>query len=333
MTGAPRPTVASSSAQVLRGRGVRYRSYCRSDRRLISPAPISAATVATDDGSNHPSCRRRSSALSRSALGSLPYGMSSRAAYPRSISPGSDRIDRVAPPVRREVGAGELEHAGVIPLGIEMGGVFGPVVGQLLGTLQVVGHHLPREERWQVDDGDGNGRRRGDEPDLRTPPRQRADAGAQHHREREDDQRHGARRRAEGEPEVEAGEAGEQRPVGRRIVVRMRPDRDQRADREHGDEVTAFLPLHGAGREQRADAEEVSHADQPQMLRVGDARLDPGPELVVAVEEPVAETAQQLGARRAPSPRSRRSPCTAGSGCRSDPGPTARRSTTAKRRV
>ena len=70
--GVPRPGVASISAQRLRGRGVRYRSYCRSDRRLISPTPMSAATVASDEGSYHPSCSRRSSALSRSADGALP---------------------------------------------------------------------------------------------------------------------------------------------------------------------------------------------------------------------------------------------------------------------
>ncbi len=135
---------------------------------------------------------------------------------------------------------------------------------------------------------------RGDETHSRAPPCERSRPGPEHRREREHDQRYRARRRAQREPEVEMCESGEDRPVGRRVVERMRADRDDRADREECDEVAALLPPQRSRREQPADREQVARADEPQMLRVGDARLDPRAELVVAVEEPVPEAAQQL---------------------------------------
>ena len=50
---------------------------------------------------------------------------------------GRDRIHRVAPPVRREVGAGDLEHARAVARGVEVGRRLLPVVGDLLRTLEV----------------------------------------------------------------------------------------------------------------------------------------------------------------------------------------------------
>ena len=85
-TGRPKPTGSARPAgggvknrQVGRGLGVLKRSNCRSDRSTTSPTLISRATGAIASGSSTPSWSRRSSALSRSAEGGEPYGISSRA--------------------------------------------------------------------------------------------------------------------------------------------------------------------------------------------------------------------------------------------------------------
>ena len=174
---------------------------------------------------------------------------------------------------------------------------------------------------------------RGDEAERRAPTGERARAGTEQHRERQDDEGDGPRGRAQREPEVHVGEPREDRSVGRRMVEGVRADRDQRADREEHDEEAPLLPAQRAGGEQPADREEVSRPDQPEVLGVRDARLDPGAELVVAVEEPVTEARAAARARSRPSRPSRRSRCSGGSGCRTCPAPTAPRSTRTTRRA
>ena len=78
--GVPSPSACSNSAWVGRGRGVRYRSYCRSARCTMDPMPIIRAIGAIVSGSMRPSCSGRSQSLSRLVDAGEPYGMSSRAA-------------------------------------------------------------------------------------------------------------------------------------------------------------------------------------------------------------------------------------------------------------
>ena len=70
-------------------------------------------------GSSRPSWSRRSSALSRSAGGPLPYGIELARDVGAVDEPGRDGVDGVAPAVGREVGAGDLEHARVVRPGVE----------------------------------------------------------------------------------------------------------------------------------------------------------------------------------------------------------------------
>ena len=53
-----------------------------------------------------------------------------------------------------------------------------------------------------------------------------------------------------------------------------------------------------ARRNEREHRQRKAHRDQPQVLRVPDARLDPGTDLVAAVEEPVAKAAEHLARQR-----------------------------------
>ncbi len=67
VVGAANPAGAGvNNCHVGFGLGDRKRSYCRSERSTTSPTPIRRATGASADGSNTPSCMRRSSAINRS---------------------------------------------------------------------------------------------------------------------------------------------------------------------------------------------------------------------------------------------------------------------------
>ena len=81
----------------------------------MSPDAHAARAIgAIASGSSTPSCIRRSSALSRSA----DAGRAVRDQLPGDVGAvdeaGRDRVDRVAPAVRREVGARHLEDARVV---------------------------------------------------------------------------------------------------------------------------------------------------------------------------------------------------------------------------
>ena len=86
--GVPRPGARVMKSQKFFGRGVLYRSYCRSLCTRMSPARISRAIAATLSGSAVRSWSPRSKALRRLADAGEPYGMSSRCTEGRSIRPG-----------------------------------------------------------------------------------------------------------------------------------------------------------------------------------------------------------------------------------------------------
>ena len=74
----------------------------------------------------------------------------------------------------------------------------------------------------------------------------------------------------------------------------MRADADQRANPQQQQEVAAMTPQQSCCEAECAHHQPETQEHEPEALRVLDARLDPRPELVVAVEEPVAEAAQYL---------------------------------------
>ena len=75
------------------------------------------------------------------------------------------------------------------------------------------------------------------------------------------------------------------------MSVRIGADSERDADEQQHDEVGALTPAGHGGGECEHDQREP-HGDEPDVLRVLHAGLDPGPELVATVEEPVAEAAQ-----------------------------------------
>ena len=205
-------------ALVLRGRSARRRHRPRTSARSGRPPRARAM----------PSWTRRSSASSRSADACEPNGISSRSTDGRLIRPGQDRVDGVAPAVRREVGAGQLEHARASPLRVEVVRGVVPVRGDVLGPLQVLRDVV----------GPPRGRKVGDRSTPTTtaalrpaaPTRDAALSAVtpapEQDRDPEHDQRDRSRRAAQREPDRRAlGEGLEQRARGTtgRRMDRARP--------------------------------------------------------------------------------------------------------------
>ncbi len=74
-----------------------------------------------------------------------------------------ERVDGDPPPVVGEVDAGKLEDAGRVAFVVEVGGQVVPVGGELLGSVQVVGHHVAQPHRRDGRGGEHHDRR-GTEP-------------------------------------------------------------------------------------------------------------------------------------------------------------------------
>ena len=226
------------------------------------------------------------------------------------MSPGRDRVDGVAPPVRREVGARDLEHPRCRAVRLRGAAIASDPVAR--GCPRRAGGSRRRYEPSRA-----TGRLTSAStitmPATTSPTtgtRRAANARATAFTPRPSstarprrDQRDRAAGAAQREPEVgRLGEALEQPPEHRRVVVRVGTHRRPTTPIERDEhEERAVPPPHDRGAEQREHRQRVAHRDQPEVLRVPDARLDPGTDLVAAVEEPVAEAAEHLdsAARRA----------------------------------
>ena len=229
---------------------------------------------------------------------------------PRDVGPvhdpRRDRVDGLTPAVRAEVRAGQLQHTRVVALRVEVRGGVLPVLRDLLRPLQVVAVEGAGPQRGQVHEQQQPEQHRDrDRPPAPLPRPQAVDrgggAGAEQPREPEDHERH----RASGAPQRERDRRAlrqvlERRAHRGRAVVRVRADRDHHADDHERREVDAVAPPHEHAGEQRERGHQVGDEDEDRPLGVRGARLDPRPQPVAAVEEPVAEPAEDLvGQRRA----------------------------------
>ena len=115
----------------------------------------------------------------------------------------------------------------------------------------------------------------------------------------------------------------------RRVVPWVRADRDEQADEHEHGEVRAVLPSADRGADQRECREQVGDRDEPQSLRVVDARLRSTARGGRCRRRTSSRDRAATRERPTPTPPPPRSPCTGGSGCRSRSAPTGRRSTTA----
>ena len=234
---------------------------------------MSRATGASADGSSVPSWMRWSSALSRSADAAEPHGTSSRATYGRSMSPGVMGSTVSAPAVGGEVGAGDLEDAGVVGCGVERGDGVGPVLRDRLVAGEVLGVERAGPERGQVHHREDDHHPRDEQgadghafhlPALALPHgRERVHAHTEEHGQAERDQRDGAARAAQREAEARRlGERLEQPAEDRGVVVRVGADRDRDPDDGEHHEVGAVLPPHAHRREQGEDRDGEAHRQQ-----------------------------------------------------------------------
>ena len=217
---------------------------------------------------------------------------------PGHVSPvdqsGGDRVHGVAPPVGGEVRSGHLPHP-ARPGGVHGRGGLQPVLGQVLGAAQMLLHHahLPHgrvveHHRQQHPDRD-----EGAEPGQA--PVKGVHARAGQHRHRQGHQRHRPGGGPQSQPGVAASEGLEQGPGRRRAVPGVGPHPDQGSDGQQEQKVAAVAPAQDRGQRQGPHHQPEADEHQPEALGVVDAGLDPSAELVVAVEEPVAEPAQNLG--------------------------------------
>ena len=277
------------------------------------------------------SCRRRSKALSRSVDGGEPYGISSRAAYGRSMSPGvigstvlPHRYDAKSMPgnssTRVSCGCASND-----PIASYQYCGMSSSRSRLAATMPPVNKRRQRDDRRAPSSAEAH---RPHEPRRRAGERRQPEA--EEHGEAERDQRHGPRRAPQRQALVAVEQVLPPLPGERRVVPRVRADGDEDAGEHERREVGAVLPTARSWPPTSAsDRQQVGDGDEPEPLRVVDARLDPRPEAIAAVEEPVAEARAATRVRPRPMPRPPRSRCTAGSGCRSRSAPTGPRSTTA----
>ncbi len=215
-----------------------------------------------------------------------------------------DRIDRVPPRVRREVGTRLLQDAGLVVAPVERGDCFGPVARELLVALQVLAVERSVDQRGEVDedqdpDEHGHRVRERTSPPRAQPSEHRVRREAEEDRRREHDERRRPTRAPQRQTRGRRVRERLEQPTERgRGVVGMRPDRDHDADEQQENEEDAMTPAQERGREQRQHDEAIAREDDPGVLRVVARRLDPRTETILAVEEPVAEAAQHLVRRR-----------------------------------
>ena len=127
---------------------------------------------------------------------------------------------------------------------------------------------------------------------------QSRDHGAEQHGGCQDDHGRGTRCRAESEAGVGAGEVLEESTQERRIVEGVTTNADEGAEYQQSDKEGTVAPTHHRGRDQGEHDQPKGQEQEPDPLRVLDARLDPGTKFVVAVEEPIPEAAENLRSGR-----------------------------------
>ncbi len=216
---------------------------------------------------------------------------------------GRDRVDGVAPGVRREVGAGHFEDARLVVAAVESGDRLCPVGRERLVALQVLAVEGAVDQRGEVheDEHADEHRHRVREHDPPPPP-QPAEDGVRRQSEEHRERQHDERRGAPGTAQREAGrrrvrERLEQRTERSGAVVGMRADADDDAHEEQEHEEDAVAPARERGGEQREHDEAVAGEDDVRVLRVVARGLDPRAEAVLPVEEPVAQAPQHLVGR------------------------------------
>ena len=251
---------------------------------------------------------RRSSAFRRSAV-PAPAERDQLAGDIRPVhQSGRDRIDRVPPAVRREVGARQLEHTSVVVAARRARPRHRPSTA---GCPRGVAGSRRRTSRRRA---------RGSSRTISAPTAMTLTARQHRSRASRAAPRYTALTPMPSSTEVASttsgtaravlrsasptvelvGERLEHGPERRRAVVRMGADRDHDSDEQESDEERAVPPAHEPGGQQRQRDERVAGEDDERTLRVVLGRFDPRAQPVLPVEEPVAEAAQYLvGCRRA----------------------------------
>ncbi len=238
--------------------------------------------------------------------------------YDAKSVPGSSSTRVVVTPSRR----GRRPPASSRPAGPRVGARCSPTAMPPLPQRRQAGHGQPDGHRR---------RRRGPARRDAGPGRRRRRRGAARGRGTTSGTARGVLRRAR--PAVGAGRKRLERAprAATASSYGWAPTAMSGADGDQGDEEGPVAPAdERRGRRSAEHRDGEADGDQPEALGVVDGRLDPGAELVVAVEEPVAEAPQDLRATSEAWPRSRPSRCSGGRRCRSSPCTAqARRSTTA----
>ena len=225
--------------------------------------------------------------------------------------PGGDGVDRGAPAVGGEVGAGDLEHPGAVVLPVEGLDVLRPVAGDVLGVLEVLGDQLAGEQRRVVDEHQQQQHAHaGQDPAV-------GERRAEHLRTVRvagRDRRPRSRSARPGPAPAAAPHRGMLRmaPPACEVCSSRRKIAPSTGGLPHGCAPTARIVPTTTSATKYARwrnrprpllsnpecGEQQRRADQPQVLGVGLTDLDELAVLVAAVEEPVAEAAQHLVRRR-----------------------------------
>ena len=138
---------------------VALRTGCRCAARRRR-CPCAAAARRRPAGSATPSWNRRSSALSRSAVPAVPYGISSRATYGRSMSPGVIGSTVLPHVYDAKSAPGSSSTRVVSPCASRYFDRLRPVRGHVLGPLEVLAVEACRRTSAGKFDDDQHARRR-----------------------------------------------------------------------------------------------------------------------------------------------------------------------------
>ena len=218
---------------------------------------------------------------------------------------GERWVDGVAPPEGAELLAGQLEHPAACGVLVEVGDGGRPRRGRVLVPIDrrideaVAGEHRQVGQRQQPDGGSGNRTPRHVAlPRYRQRDRGGVDEQAGTDRQPQDEHRHGARARPQGERG--AGRAIAEEDVHQRCGIADRvdadPEQDARDDERHGEPAVGPLRRHQPD-EGHDEQHEPGRDEAPRHHVVAPRRRRRGVR-VADVGEPVAEVAPHLRGRR-----------------------------------
>ena len=209
--------------------------------------------------------------------------------------PRQNRIDGVAPTVCGEVAPGNLQDPSLVGIGdiIQRRCQRQPVGRNLLGPLEVVPQELPAPQRGEIgedrqaeDGGKGLAEAGNATPECCRP-------GAQEDRCREHHERKSAGRAAHRQAGVRGRPRLEDLSKRRGRIERMGGGSGEHPDAEQQEQVAPVPEARHGSRQKSEQREGEGKGKRPTRVCVGG--LDPGTELVLAVEEPVPQPTEQFG--------------------------------------